>query len=181
VLYVTLKRECPAKPGSQIQVQTSCRDRRRTQSVPRRSYTRRPNILPRDSYAITPPRLGLPKIDVECAGMAKPECSPGNVRLLRKEYVSLFQFGHNIGMLLDFLMLNAFAVNHLNHANEARRQALKSDYRVARVHVALKLIRYHATLHVHSLRFRSLRVCVLPHMGHDPGAIVRAGSNFRLV
>jgi hypothetical protein len=51
--------------------------------------------------------------------MAKPECSPGNVSLLRKEYVSLFQFGHNIGMLLDFLMPNAFAVNHLNHADEA--------------------------------------------------------------
>jgi hypothetical protein len=101
--------------------------------------------------------------------MAKPECSPGYVRLLCKEYVSLFQFGNDIGMLLDVLVLNAFAVNHLNHANEATRQALKSDYCVARVHVVLKLIRYHSTLHIHSLRFRSLRVCVVPHMGHDPG------------
>jgi hypothetical protein len=50
--------------------------------------------------------------------MAKPELSPRNVRLFRKKYVSLFQLSHNIGVPLDFLMLNAFAINHLNHANK---------------------------------------------------------------
>jgi hypothetical protein len=50
--------------------------------------------------------------------MAKPELSPRYVRLLRKEYVSLFQFGHYIRVPLDFLTLNAFAVDNLNHADQ---------------------------------------------------------------
>jgi len=83
--------------------------------------------------------------------MAKPEFSPRNVRLLRKEYVSLFQFSHNIGVPLDFLMMSAFAVNHLNHADDVGRQALEADYRVAWVHIAFKPIRYDSTLHIYEL------------------------------
>jgi len=79
--------------------------------------------------------------------MTKHDLLPRNVRLLCKEYVSFFQFGHNIGVPLDFLMTNAFAVNHLIHADEVGQQALKSDYCVARTHIALKPIRYHSTLH----------------------------------
>jgi hypothetical protein len=79
--------------------------------------------------------------------MANSEFSPRNVRLLRKEYVFVFQFGHNIRVPLDFLMLNAFAVDHLNHADVVGRQALEADYRIARIHIALKPIRYHPTLH----------------------------------
>ena len=50
--------------------------------------------------------------------MTKLEVPPRHVRLLRKEYVFLFQLGHDIGVPFDFLMPNAFAVSYLNHADE---------------------------------------------------------------
>jgi hypothetical protein len=71
--------------------------------------------------------LWFSTVDAERAGMAKPEPSPRYVRLLRKEYVSLFQLGHNIGVPLDFAMTNAFALDHLCHTNEVGWQALKCD------------------------------------------------------
>lgn len=95
--------------------------------------------------------LRLPKINVELAGMPKSELSPSYVRLLRKEYVSLFQLGHNNGVPLDFLMMDAFAVDHLNHTDEVGRQALEADYCVSWIHVALKPIRHHSTFHSSSL------------------------------
>ena len=70
-------------------------------------------------------------------------------------------------MSLDFLMVNTFAVNHLNHADEVGRQALKSDYCVPWIHIALKPIRYHSTLHTQSLPFWSVRVCLPSHMVRD--------------
>jgi len=92
--------------------------------------------------------LRLPKINVELAGMPKSELSPSYVRLLRKEYVLRFQFGHNVRVPLDFPMLNARAVHPLNHADEVWRQALKSDHCIPWIHVALKPLRYHPTLHI---------------------------------
>ena len=65
-------------------------------------------------------RLRLPKVDVECAGMTQPDLFPRQVCLLRKEDVSLFYFGHNIGVSLGFLMMNALAVDHLAHLDEVR-------------------------------------------------------------
>jgi hypothetical protein len=62
--------------------------------------------------------LGFSKVDVEHGGLAKPKPSPRHVRLLRKEDVSLFQLCHDIGVPFDFLMTNAFAIDHLNHTNE---------------------------------------------------------------
>ena len=59
--------------------------------------------------------LGFPKVDVEHAGMAKPKLSPRYLRLLCKEYVSLFYLGHNIEVPLDFLMTNAIAGDNLTH------------------------------------------------------------------
>ena len=64
--------------------------------------------------------------------MTKLEISPRHFRLFRKEYVSLFPFGHDIGVPLDFLMtLNAFAVKYLNHADEIIREVLEADYCIA--------------------------------------------------
>jgi len=80
--------------------------------------------------------------------MPQSELSPSNVRLLRKEYVFCFQLGHNIGVPFDFLMPNALAVDHLNHTDEVGRQALKGDNCVPWIHIALKPIRYHSTLHI---------------------------------
>ena len=48
------------------------------------------------------------------------DLAPRGVCLLREEHVSLFYFGHNVGMSLDFLMMNAFAVDHLTHLDEVR-------------------------------------------------------------
>lgn len=95
--------------------------------------------------------------------MAKPELSPRQVRLLRKEYVSLFQFSHDIGVPSDFRMVNTFAVDDLNDTDEIGRQALEGDYCVPWIHIALKPIRYHPTLHIGSLPFPSRRVCVQSH------------------
>ena len=65
-------------------------------------------------------RLGLAKVDVEYAGMTKLDLFPRGACLLREEHVSLFYFGHNTGVLLDFVMLDAFAVDHLTHLDEVR-------------------------------------------------------------
>jgi hypothetical protein len=81
--------------------------------------------------------LGFSKVDVEHGGLAKPQPSPRNIRLLRKEDVSLFQIGHDIGVPLNLPMTNAFARDHLNHTDQARRQALKGDNSVPWIHIAL--------------------------------------------
>ena len=65
-------------------------------------------------------RLRLPKVDVEQAGMTTHNLTPRRVCLLRKEYISLFDLGHNMGVSLDFLMMNAFAVDDLTHLDEVR-------------------------------------------------------------
>jgi hypothetical protein len=91
--------------------------------------------------------LGLPKVDVEGAGMTQPDMFPRQVCLLRKEDVSLFYFGHNIEVSLGFLMMNALAVDHLSDLEDARGRALEADYRVPRLHVTLKPIELPATLH----------------------------------
>ena len=80
--------------------------------------------------------------------MTKLELPPRHVRLLRKEYVLLFQLGHDIGVQFDFLKMKAFAVNYLNDADEIGCQALEADYCVPWSHIALKPIRYDSTLHV---------------------------------
>jgi hypothetical protein len=64
--------------------------------------------------------LRLPKVDVEYAGMTKHDLFPRYVCLPREEYVSLFYFGHNIGVLLDFPMMEAFAIDYFTHLNEVR-------------------------------------------------------------
>jgi hypothetical protein len=65
-------------------------------------------------------RLRLPKVDVEQAGMTTHDLAPRGVCLLREEYVSLFHFGHDIGVSLDFLIMNAFAVDDLTHLDKVR-------------------------------------------------------------
>jgi hypothetical protein len=87
--------------------------------------------------------LEFPKVDIEYAGMAQPEASPRSVRLLCEEYVSLFQLGHHIWAPMDFLVTSAFTIDHLNHTNQIGRQALKRDYCVPWIHIALEPIRYH--------------------------------------
>ena len=64
--------------------------------------------------------LGFPKVDVECAGMTQPDLFPRQVCLFRKEDVSLFYFGNNIGVSVEFLMMDAFTVEHLSDLDEVR-------------------------------------------------------------
>ena len=64
--------------------------------------------------------LGFSKVDVEHGGLAKPKPSPRHVRLLRKEDVSLFYLGHNVGVSVDFLMMDASAIEHLSDLEDAR-------------------------------------------------------------
>jgi hypothetical protein len=79
--------------------------------------------------------------------MTTHDLTPRGVCLFREEYISLFDLGHNIGVSLDFLMMKAFAINHVTHLYEVRRRALEADYRVPWCHVTLKLIELDATLH----------------------------------
>jgi hypothetical protein len=79
--------------------------------------------------------------------VAKPDLFPRDVCLLRKEDVSLFYFGHNIRVSLDFPMMDALAVDHLSDLEDARGRALEADYCVPRLHVTLKPIELFATLH----------------------------------
>jgi len=79
--------------------------------------------------------LGLPKVDVECAGMTQTDLFPRDVCLLRKEDVSLFYFGHNIRVSWDFPMMDAFAVDHLSDLEDARGRALEA---LAAAHSARK-------------------------------------------
>ena len=92
--------------------------------------------------------LRLPKVDVEYAGSATPDLIPCNVCLPRKEYVFLLDFGHNIVVSLDFLMIDALAADHLAHLDGVRWRALEAHYRIPRRHIALKPLRFHASLHV---------------------------------
>ena len=91
--------------------------------------------------------LGLPKVDVEFAGVAKPDLFSRNVRLLRKEHVSRFYFGHNIRVSLDFPTMDGFAVDHLTDLEVARGRALEADGCIAWLHVTLKAIEFLAALH----------------------------------
>jgi hypothetical protein len=66
---------------------------------------------------------------------------PGDFRLPREEYVFLFYRGHNIGMSLHFLMMNASAHEIcLTHFNQVRIRALKADYCVPWRHRANRLL-----------------------------------------
>jgi hypothetical protein len=64
--------------------------------------------------------LRLPKAEVEYAGMTKHDLFPHCVCLPREEYVSLFYFGHSIGVLLGSLMMEAFAIDYFTHLDEVR-------------------------------------------------------------
>jgi hypothetical protein len=79
--------------------------------------------------------------------VAKSHLFPCGVCLLREEHVSLFYFSHNIGVLLDFLMVEAFAVDHLSDLEDARGGALEADCCVSGLHVTLKPIEFLAALH----------------------------------
>jgi hypothetical protein len=76
------------------------------------------------------------------------DTSPRHICLIREEYISLFYFGHNVDVSLDFQMKNAFAPNHLTHLDVVRRRALESDYCVPWGHIALQPIGFHASLHI---------------------------------
>jgi len=108
--------------------------------------------------------LGLPKIDAEFTGMAEPDLLPRGVRLIREEDVLLLHFGHDLGILLNFTMQNAFAAYDLSHPNEPWRRTIEADYCVPDFHVTLKAIEPLATLHDESLRLGLLRVRVLQHI-----------------
>jgi hypothetical protein len=79
--------------------------------------------------------------------VAKSYLFPRDVCLLREEHVSLFHFGHNIGVLLDFPMMEAFAVDHLSDLEDAIGGALEADCCVSWLHVTLKPIEFLAALH----------------------------------
>jgi hypothetical protein len=91
--------------------------------------------------------LRLPKVDIELAGVAKSDLFPCGVCLLREEHVSLFYLSHNIGILSDFLMMEAFAVDHFSDLENARGRALEADCCVSWLHVTLKPIEFLAALH----------------------------------
>jgi hypothetical protein len=44
-------------------------------------------------------------------------CHPHSPILLREEHISVFYLGHDIGMSLDFVMMDAFPVNHFTDAD----------------------------------------------------------------
>jgi hypothetical protein len=85
--------------------------------------------------------------------MAEPDLLPRDVRLLREEDVSLFDFGHNIyfghsaGVLLDFAMPEAFAADRLTHLDEVGGGALEADDCVSWPHVMLKPLELVAASH----------------------------------
>ena len=109
-------------------------------------------------------RLGLPKVDIENAGMTTLDLSPRDACLLREEYVSRFKLSHDIGVPLDFLMVEAFPTDRLTHLDVIRLRALEADYCIPWCHIALQLIGFHASLHISSLRSQCLRGCVTPHI-----------------
>jgi len=94
-----------------------------------------------------PPVLGLPKVDIKYARTATSDLIPRDVCLLREEYVPLLHLGHDVGVPLDFLVVNAFASDHLAHLDVVRWRALEADDSISWIHVALKPVRYHSTLH----------------------------------
>ena len=65
---------------------------------------------------------------------------------------------------MNFVVLDAFAADHLGHLDEAMGRAIEADYRVPTLHVTLKTIELLATLHNRSLRLARLRVRVLQHI-----------------
>ena len=91
--------------------------------------------------------LGLPKVDIEFAGVAKSDLFPREVGLLREEDVSLFYFRHNIGVSLDLPVMDAFAVDDLSDLEDARGRAMEADCCVPWFHVILKSIELLAALH----------------------------------
>ena len=66
------------------------------------------------------PRLRLANVDAEQTGVTPHDLVSRGVCLLREEYISLSDLGHNIGVSLDFVMMNAFAVDDLTHPDEVR-------------------------------------------------------------
>jgi hypothetical protein len=79
--------------------------------------------------------------------VAKSDLFSRDVRLLRKEHVSRFYFGHNIRVSLDFPTMDGFAVDHLTDLEVARGRALEADGCIAWLHVTLKAIEFLAALH----------------------------------
>ncbi len=69
------------------------------------------------------------------------------VRLLRKEHVSRFYFGHSIRVLYDFLMMEPFAADRLRDLEDPRGRALEADDCVPGLHFTLKSIELFAALH----------------------------------
>lgn len=65
---------------------------------------------------------------------------------------------------MNFVMLDAFAADHLGHLDEAMGSAIEADYCVPTLHITLKTIELLATLHNQSLRLARLRVRVLQHI-----------------
>ena len=52
--------------------------------------------------------------------MAPHHLVPRGVCLLREEYISLFDLGHNIGVSLDIWVVNRFAVDQLTYLYKVR-------------------------------------------------------------
>jgi hypothetical protein len=91
------------------------------------------------------------------------DLSPGGVCLLREEHISVFYSGHDIGMSLDFVMMDAFPVDHFTNANAIWSKALEADNCVPWRHVALKFVGLDPTLHSLRLLLWSLCICPILH------------------
>ena len=73
--------------------------------------------------------------------MTPHDLLPRDVCLPREEYVFLFHRGHNIGISLHFLMMNASSHEIcLTHFNQVRIRALEADYCVSWRHEANRLL-----------------------------------------
>ncbi len=83
---------------------------------------------------------------------------PRDVGLLCEEHIPLLQFGHNVRVSLDFLMMKAFSIDRLAHLDRVGGRALEADGGIALLHVALELIELVASSHISSLGLP--RVCV---------------------
>jgi hypothetical protein len=91
-------------------------------------------LLIRTAIVASAHLLKLSKVDVEHARPSSLDLSSSGVSLFREEHIFLFHLGHNIGMSLDLFVANVSTVDSFNYLEQVRRQALKRNHCVSRLH-----------------------------------------------